>query len=61
MKVMKEDAIALLDDARKDEEKGLKRHVEVSRTDVKEATNDELLSWIKSVDIFKKSAKHNVH
>ena len=61
MKVLKEDAIALLDDARKDEVKGLKRNVEVYRIDVNEATNDQLLSWIKSVRIFKKRAKKNVH
>ena len=61
MKVLKEDAIALLDNARKDEVKGLKRHVEVNSMDVNEATNDQLVSWIKSVRIFKKRAKKNVH
>ena len=61
MKVLKEDAIVLLDDSRKDEVKGLKRHVEVNRIDVNEATNDQLVSWIKSVRIFKKRAKKNVH
>ena len=40
MKVLKEDAIALFDNARKDEVKGLKRHVEVNRIEVNEATND---------------------
>ena len=60
-KVLKEDAIALLEDARKDEVKGLKRYVEVHRIEVNEATNDELLSWITSVRIFKKRAKKNVN
>ena len=57
MKVLKEDAIVLLDDARKDEVKVLKTHVEVNRVEVNEATNDQLLSWIKSLRIFKKRAK----
>ena len=61
MKVLKEDAIELLDNARKDEVKGLKRHVEVHRIEVNEATNDELLCWIMSVRSFKKRAKKNVH
>ena len=54
---MKEDAKALLDDPRKDEIKGLKRHMEVNSLDVNEATNDQSVSWIKSVRIFKKRAK----
>ena len=61
MKVLKEDAIALLDDARKDEVKGLKIHVEVHSIDVNEATNYQLVSWIKSFRMFKKRAKNNVH
>ena len=61
MKVLKEDVIALLDDARKDEVKGLKRYVEVHSIDVNKATNDQLVSWIKSVKIFKKRAKKSVH
>ena len=52
MKVLKQGAISLLEDARKDEVKGLKRHVEVSRIEASEATSDELLSWIKSMGIF---------
>ena len=43
MKVLREDAIELLDNARKDEVKGLKRNVEVHKMQVDEATNDELL------------------
>ena len=35
MKMLKKDAISFLDDARKDEVKGLKRHMEVNRIDVK--------------------------
>ena len=61
MKVLKEDAMALLDDAGKDEVKGLKRYSEVNSMDLNEATNDQLVSWIKSVRIFKKRAKNNVH
>ena len=35
MKMSKEDAMSFLEDARKDEVKGLKRHVEVNRIEVK--------------------------
>ena len=38
MKLLKDDAIPLLDDARKDEVKGLERHAEVNSIDVNEAT-----------------------
>ena len=61
MKVLKEYEIALLDDARKYEVKGLKRRVEVNVTGINEVMNDQLVSWIKSVRIFKKRAKKNVH
>ena len=61
MKVLKEDAIALLDDSRKAEVKGLKTYVEVHRIDVNGATNDQLLSWIKSMKILKKRTKKNVY
>ena len=61
MKASKEDVIALLDNARKDEVKGLIRNVDVNRMEVNEETNDQLLSCIKSVRIFKKRAKKNAH
>ena len=40
MNVLKEDAISLLDDVRKNEVKVLKRYVEVNMIDVNKATND---------------------
>ena len=61
MELLKEDAIAVVDDARKGEVNGLKRHVVVIRIDLDEAANDQLFSWIKSVRIFKIIAKNNVH
>ena len=61
IKCLTEDSIALLDDDRKDEVKGLKTYAEINSVDVNEATNDQLVSWIKSVRIFKKRAKKNVH
>ena len=44
IKVLKEDAMALLEDAKKDEMKGLKGYVDVHRITVYEATREELLS-----------------
>ena len=61
MELLKEDAISVLDDARRGEVHGLKRHVEVIRIDVDEAANYQLLSWIKSVRIFKMIAKNSVY
>ena len=61
MKVLKEDAITLLDNDREDEVKELKRHVEVNRIGANKGTNDKLLSWIKSMRIFQNRTKKNAH
>ena len=56
-KLLKEDAMALLDNSKKDEVKGLKTHVEVNSIDVNEATNDKLVSWIKKCSNFQEKSE----
>ena len=40
---------------------GLRRHVEVHKMNVNNATIEEILSWIRSARVFKKRATKNVN
>ena len=51
--------LVIVEEARKEEASGLRRHVEVHRTRANKASVEEILSWLRSVKIFKKRSRKN--
>ena len=52
-KVLKEEALEIIEYARKEVIKGLNRHVQIHKINLNEASIEELLSWVRSVRMFK--------
>ena len=60
-KVLKEDFLAMIEEASKDEMTGLRRHAEVHKTNENNATIEEMTSWVRSVRMFKRRATKRVN
>ena len=53
--------MATIKEVRKDKVVGLRRHVEVHKMNVNDATIEEIVSWVRSVRVFKRRATKNVN
>ena len=60
-KVLKEEALAIMEEAINDEVEGLRICVEVHNVNLKSASVEEMLSWARSVRIFKNRACKSEH
>ena len=56
-KVSKEDDFSIIEEANEDEVVGLRRHVEVRKMKENNGKILDMVSWVKSVRVFKKRAK----
>ena len=59
--MLKEDVLAIIEEASKDEVVGLRRHVEFHKMDVNDAIVEEILSWVRSIRVFKRRATKSVN
>ena len=59
-KVLKEDVLATIEEARKYEVAGLRRHVEVHKMNMNDATIEEMLSWSRRARVFKRRVTKSV-
>ena len=57
---LKEDVLAMIEEASKYEVGWLKRHVEVHKMSGNEGTIEELVSWVRSVRVFNRRATKRV-
>ena len=53
-KVSKEDVLATIEEASKDEMAGLRKHVEVHKMNGNDGTIKEMVSWVRSVRVIKR-------
>lgn len=58
-KLLKEEVLVIIEEASKEEIKGLSRYVQIHKIDLNEASTEEMLSWARSVRAFKKRAYKN--
>ena len=61
MKVLKDEALNVLEEANKEEVEGFKRHVEVHTMNVSDVSADETLSWVRSKRAFERRAVKSAH
>ena len=54
--MLKYEVLAIIEEASKEEVEGLRRYVEAHSTNLNEASAEEMLSWARSVRVFKKRA-----
>ena len=59
--MLKEEALAITEDASKEELEGLRRHVEAHKMNLNDASEEETLSWMRSVRVFKKRPCKSEH
>ena len=60
-KVLKEESLKIMVEACKEEVEGLRRYVAVHKINLNAASVDEILSWVRSVRVFKKRACKSEH
>ena len=58
-KVLKYDAVAIIEESSKGEVEGLRMHIEVNGINVNKASEEWMLSWVRSVIIFKNRYSKN--
>ena len=57
--VLKEEILVIMEEASNEEIEGLSRHMQIHKINSNEASAEELLSWVRSVRVFKKRARKN--
>ena len=58
-KIFQDDTVEIIEEASKGEVEGLSSHAEVCSIIAREVSEEEILSWIRSVRMFKKIASKN--
>ena len=60
-KELKEDALATIEEASKDQVIGVRRHVEVCNMSENNGAIEEMMSWVRSVRVFKRRVTKSVN
>ena len=58
-KVLKEEALVIVEEARKEVIKGLSTHVQICKINLNEASVEELLAWVRSIRVLKRDLVKN--